>query len=138
LENLHLERIESLKAGLLASSAFCLADAATFPLQAIAPIFAPLDTICSVLIKLAIAAISGFLFGITYRYIVRTDSNSHLQEGAVLAFGLIRGLAPIENAPEASHYLAWGIFGVESLFCFFIARLALDLAFRHQWVKPIE
>lgn len=135
LENLQLERIESLKAGLLASSAFCGADAAILSLHYWLDIAAPTETIASLGVKLAIAAVSGFLFGITYRYIVRSDNNSHLQEGAVLAFGLVRGLAPVNKAPFEANYWPWFLFGVESLFCFFLARLAMDWAFRHQWVK---
>lgn len=96
------------------------------------------DNFLDALVRLAIAAISGFLFGITYRYIVRRDNNSHLQEGAVLAFGLVRGLAPVNKAPFTANYLPWVLFGVESLFCFFLARLALDWALRQHWVKPMD
>lgn len=138
LENLQRERIESLKAGLLASGVFCIADAALLSLHYWLGIADPTETIASLGVKLAIAAVSGFLFGITYRYIVRTDNNSHLQEGAVLAFGLVRGLAPVNKAPFEANYLPWLLFGVESLLCFFLARVALDWAFRNQWVKRMD
>jgi hypothetical protein len=48
------------------------------------------------LISVAIAFFCGFLFGVTYRYIIRTDKNPQLKAGGVMAFGLIRGLTQIE------------------------------------------
>ncbi|NJN88715.1 MAG: hypothetical protein HC881_23575, partial [Leptolyngbyaceae cyanobacterium SL_7_1] len=48
------------------------------------------------LLQGAIALATGFLFGVSYRYIVRQDENSHLKSGAILAFGIIRGLAQID------------------------------------------
>ena len=47
-------------------------------------------------LTLGFAIISGFLFGVTYRYILRDDPNPHLRTGAIAAFGLIRGFAQID------------------------------------------
>lgn len=44
----------------------------------------------------AIAFFSGLLFGVTYRYLIRSDKNPQLKAGGVLAFGLVRGLTQIE------------------------------------------
>ncbi|MBE9116667.1 hypothetical protein IQ249_12220 [Lusitaniella coriacea LEGE 07157] len=140
--DLRTERIESLKVGAIGGFAFCIADIVARLANAQIPI--DLDSLprfagIEGLIGGAIAIASGFLFGVTYRYIVRSDDNSHLRDGAVLAFGLVRGLAPI--AAQSALALDWGssiIFGVESLLCYLIARLALDLAFRNQWVQPMK
>jgi hypothetical protein len=90
-------------------------------------------------IGLAIAAISGFLFGVTYRYIVRGDRNPHLQSGAVLAFGLVRGLAQVDAGlhTQANLWLL-GVAALESILLFAIARLALDLAIGRGWVKVFQ
>ena len=90
----------------------------------------------------AIAALSGFLFAITYRYIIRQDQNPHLKDGAVLAFGLVRGLAlvegtlhePIALLPNA--LLPLILLGAESLLLFAGTRLVLDSALAGGWVKP--
>ncbi|HEY9880926.1 MAG TPA: hypothetical protein V6D29_20880, partial [Leptolyngbyaceae cyanobacterium] len=46
-------------------------------------------------VSTAIAAVSGSLFGITYRYAVRRDRNPQLRAGVVLAFSVVRGLAQV-------------------------------------------
>lgn len=81
----------------------------------------------ALLIKGTAAWIEGFVFGITYRYIVRDDRNPFLKDGAVLAFALVRGLAPVEIVTHwsESFYLLI-ILGVEGFVCFTIARFALD------------
>ncbi|XHX80112.1 MAG: hypothetical protein RBJ76_09355 [Stenomitos frigidus ULC029] len=90
----------------------------------------------------AIAALSGFLFGITYRYIIRQDQNPHLKSGAVLAFGLVRGLALVEGtlhepiALVPSTLLPLALLGAESLLLFAGTRLVLDSALASGWVKP--
>ena len=90
----------------------------------------------------AIAALSGFLFAITYRYIIRQDQNPHLKDGAVLAFGLVRGLALVEGTlhePIAllpSALLPLILLGAESLLLFSGTRLVLDSALADGWLKP--
>jgi hypothetical protein len=92
------------------------------------------------LISCAIAAISGFLFGITYRYIVRSDRNPHLNSGAVAAFSLVRGLAEIDAGLHLQSHNPWwfGLVVLESFLLFAIARVALDIAIGRNWVKTFQ
>lgn len=144
--NLSAERIESLKAGTLAALSFTLtysfitvgnslvlAESFT-PLSAL-QVPTPLD----LLIRLAVAWLSGFLFGVTYRYIIREDSNPHLKDGAVLAFGLVRGLAPVEGQQNLiDAFWLVGVLGIETILCFLLARFTLDWAIHHGWIKPCQ
>jgi hypothetical protein len=140
------ERIESLKAGTLAALSFTLAYSliALGNSWVLAELFETLaalqiTTPVAVLVKVGVAWISGFLFGVTYRYVIRDDKNPHLKDGAVLAFGLVRGLAPVEgqhNLTEA--FWSLGVLGIESLLCFAIARLILDWAHDNHWLKPLK
>lgn len=127
------ERIESLKIGLLAAFAFTLAYLITLLIQLrLLTELIPLGWV-----QLAIACLSGFLFGVTYRYIVQNQENPHLKDGAVLAFGLVRGLVPLETSNGLNaHVLSLSLFVGESLFCFAVARWCLDLAFSYGWLKP--
>ncbi len=74
-------------------------------------------------VNVAIASISGFLFAVTYRYIVRDDQNPHLKSGAVSAFGLVRGLAQIQE-PLDSIVNIMAI--AESLILFNVIRYGLE------------
>ena len=140
------ERIESLKAGTFAALSFTLAYSITtvansWMLTKQFELFTPLQITNEVdlLMRTAVAGLSGFLFGVTYRYIIRQDDNSHLKDGAVLAFGLVRGLTPVEveqNWTEAFWLL--GILGIESVFCFAIARWTLDWAIHLSWLKTFN
>jgi ABC-type transport system involved in cytochrome c biogenesis permease subunit len=137
------ERVESLKAATL--GAFCLMLA--YSLIALGNHFVlanrfetlaalEISTLFNGLVKVGVAGLSGFLFGVTYRYAIREDNNPHLQDGVVLAFGLVRGLAPIEAQPNLTE--AFGliaVWGIESVVCFAIARFALDWAIEHHWIK---
>ncbi len=144
MRSLQEERIESIKAGLLSSAAFTLAYMVValinhFWLAGISPQLTSLQstTTAEFLLKLAVCCLSGFLFGIAYRYIVRSDHNSHLSEGAVLAFGLVRGLATVEvtsNLLANLYFLT--ILTIESLICFGIARFILDFALHQSWIEP--
>lgn len=140
------ERIESLKAGTLAAvssgaafAAFAVANreilAIQFPFTTLsATVFSP-----NLLISGTIASFAGFLFGVTYRYIVREDQNPHLKSGAVLAFGLVRGLAQVDAGFNLQGTLwPFGLLAVESIVLFAIARLSLDAALQQQWIKPFN
>jgi hypothetical protein len=136
------ERIESVKGGLIGAVAFTLAKLVFLVAQGLMSNLIPeLSTDFEVInwtwgIELAIGAVSGFLFGVTYRYIIRSDRNSHLQDGAVLAFGLVRGLALVEKNLVLSELLSLGGLLLQSIVCFAIARLILDLAISRQLIKP--
>jgi hypothetical protein len=146
LDNLQAERIESLKAGTIA--AFCLFvtyGIATLGNQLIlARQFEALTRLeiadgITLLLSGAIAWICGFVFGITYRYVIRSDRNSHLGDGAVLAFGLVRGLAHLEaSLNSGAAFWSAVVLGGESLLLFAIARFALDWAIGSSWVKALN
>ncbi|TAE56834.1 MAG: hypothetical protein EAZ87_17465 [Nostocales cyanobacterium] len=91
------------------------------------------------LISAGTAGFSGFLFGVTYRYIIRADKNSHLKSGAVLAFGLVRGLSQIELGWNINNsILPFVILAAESVFWFALARIILDIAIFQTWLKPFS
>ncbi len=144
--NLSAERIESLKAGTLSALSFTLTYslitvgnslvlAESFPELASLQVTKPLD----LLIRAAVAWLSGFLFGVTYRYVIREDRNPHLKDGAALAFGLVRGLAPIEGQQDLTDaFWLVGVLGIENILCFLVARFTLDWAIHHRWIKPFK
>ncbi|ACK69491.1 conserved hypothetical protein [Gloeothece citriformis PCC 7424] len=135
----NLERIESIKAGVMGAVSFTVAYLLATLVNSLSFSVAVVFLGVSPLLKLAIAALSGFLFGITYRYIIRSDQNSHLKDGAVLAFGLVRGLAPIESGSFLVDDVWWLSFvAVESLICFAIARVCLDFAIDRRWINPFQ
>ncbi|MDX2215809.1 MAG: hypothetical protein SFY66_21275 [Oculatellaceae cyanobacterium bins.114] len=136
-----LERIESLKAGTVGAIATGLA---AFVLALIVPLFQEkvswgLTIQLSTLLEGAIALVTGFLFGVSYRYIVRQDDNSHLKSGAILAFGVIRGLAQIDlhvDAIALDQLIDWGSVVMQNIVLFAIAQQVLNLAIAQKWVKP--
>jgi hypothetical protein len=130
------ERWESLKVGLVSG-------AIGFAGEAVAPWGA---SGFNLLINLAIAAVSGFLFGPTYRYIVRHDNNAHLRSGAVGAFGLVRGLAllqgetgPLLRLWSQQHWaeLALTVGGTlgQSLGTFLVSRWLIDWGSDRGWLQ---
>ncbi|MBD2186292.1 hypothetical protein H6S82_24070 [Planktothrix sp. FACHB-1355] len=146
MDGLQAERIESVKAGSFAALSLFLAyGIATLGNQLVLAkqfeVLASLQisTAANLLLSGAIAIISGFLFGITYRYIIREDRNSHLSEGAVLAFGLVRGLAQADVGLNFDNaFWSCGVLAVESIVLFAIARYTLDVAIDRGWLKPFR
>jgi hypothetical protein len=140
------ERIESLKAGAFAAVSFTLAYGVVLSIdelilavrwQGISQLQFSLGIDLGV--KIAIAFLNGFLFGVTYRYIIRGDRNSHLKDGAVLAFGLVRGCAPIQVFNDLyPGILLLAILAIESIVCFATARFTLDLALQRGFLKPFS
>lgn len=132
------ERIESLKAGGFAASSV----AVVFPVTVLANDF--LATRLPIVpvnywISGAIALLAAFLFGVTYRYIIRQDQNSHLKSGAVLAFGLVRGLAQVDIAIATQNTIvATSVLVVESVLFFAIARLMLDWTIAQGWLQRFK
>ncbi len=138
MPNLVTERIESIKGGIISAVVFAIADLGivllntfTFHLSNVELI--PVYSLQDWLIRAIIAVSTGFLFGVTYRYIVRSDQNFHLQDGAVLAFGLVRGLALVEGKAISLILL---VLIIESIITFAIARSALDFALSRKLIKP--
>lgn len=144
LPSLGTERIESVKAGLITAIAFTIADLTailfnnlifvTWGIQfRLLQVTFGLDS----LVAIATALVSGFLFGVTYRYIIRGDRNSHLKDGAVMAFGLVRGLALLEaTVNKSDQFWSLAILITEGIIAFAIARYCLDFALRRKFIKP--
>ncbi|MCY7278904.1 MAG: hypothetical protein LH702_35500 [Phormidesmis sp. CAN_BIN44] len=142
-----VERIESIKAGMVASLAVAIAftGASLLNRLILATRFEPLAGLqasadgIGFLLSGAIAAIAGVLFGITYRYVVRQDQNSHLKSGVVLAFGLVRGLAQIDvGVMTQGVLLPFVVMALESILLFAIARVVLDRTMSNGWVRPFK
>jgi hypothetical protein len=133
-----VERIESVKAGSLSGIAAGIAYETIDNLDRwLLGGYSP--PLISLSLELAIAIAAGFLFGVTYRYIIRTDRNSHLNSGAVLAFGLVRGLARVDvGGLEPIQLLANGLVVLESVALFAIARAAIDYALSVRWIAPFK
>lgn len=141
MPSLVTERIESVKAGVVGAGAFAIAELiismAIALIRAKESNFILLVSGDNLLVQLAIGVVSGFLFGVTYRYVIRDDRNSHLNDGAVLAFGLVRGLALIEQ--NLLTELLSGLWLVaQSVICFAIARSLLDVAIARKLIKPFN
>lgn len=132
------ERIESVKAGSLSGIAAGIGYGAivTIDRSILGGHSLPL---ISLGLEIAIAIAGGCLFGVTYRYIIRTDRNNHLNSGAVLAFGLVRGLAQVDvRGLEPVQILSNGAVVVESILLFAIARYLLDYALFVRWIAPFK
>lgn len=141
------ERLESLKAGVIGSISLGLAFFGTsfinvlwldkyFPLV----IYDGVDIVnLQMLLNGVIAGFSGFLFGVTYRYIIRVDANPHLKTGGIWAFGLVRGLTQIEVGWHLNNsVLPFLILAGESILWFSLAAFALDTAILWKWLKPFS
>jgi hypothetical protein len=131
-----LERIESVKVGSLGG----IAAGAVYGLTIAVDrhiLHEHSKSLLSLGLAAAIAIVGGFLFGVTYRYVIRTDRNDHLNSGAVLAFGLVRGLAQV-NVSEFELSQVWmdGLIVAKSIVMFAIARYAIDRALNAHLVLP--
>jgi hypothetical protein len=125
-----LERIESVKAGSLGG----IAAGIGYGLMLTADRFVLHEhsrSLVSLSLEAAIAIVSGFLFGVTYRYIIRTDRNDHLNSG------LVRGLAGVTVSEfDLSQVWVDGLIVGKSVIMFAIARYAIDYALHANWVLP--
>jgi len=91
-----------------------------------------------VIVGSAIALFSCFLFGVTYRYIIRQDANPHLRSGAIGAFALVRGLAQLETIWQSSSWPVWLTLLSESFALLMGVQIALDWAIAQGWVKSFQ
>lgn len=140
------ERLESLKAGIVGGFSLfsTFAIASMLNTLVLAKYFQTLASLQSdvnwhLLVSGAVASFTGFLFGVTYRYIIRSDKNPQLKAGGVLAFGLVRGLTQIELGWNShSTILPFLVLAFESVLWFGIAAIALDIAIQIRWVKPFS
>ncbi len=127
------ERIESVKAGILAGLAIVVIAGMG---AVVNPEFMRGPTIA---LDMAIAGFSGGLFGITYRHLVSQGQDEHLKSGAIGAFALVRGLAQAELFwVYRANLWAVGIAIVESFVMFGVAALVLDFALKVQWIQPFN
>jgi hypothetical protein len=141
-KNLVQERIASLKVGIVSGLTTGLLWLGLFWVRfALLPEQTSLPTPLQGLLSVAIAGVSGFLFGITYRHMIRQEQDDHLQAGTVGAFGLVRGLAQL----NISHFdlrecLMAGMTLAESLVLFGVARIVLNACFDRGWIQrfPIQ
>jgi len=139
------ERQESVKAGLVGAGVgmpmVVSLTALNGELGALKPVlFNPIaitDWQCTI-VGNAIALFSCFLFGVTYRYIIRQDANPHLRSGAVGAFALVRGLAQLEAIWQTSSWLVWLTLLSESFVLFAGVQLVLNWAIAQGWVKSFQ
>lgn len=90
------------------------------------------------LFQAGVVGFSGFLFGVTYRYIMRNDQNPHLKAGAVGAFGLVRGLAVVSITLAAEAYWLSALRLLESLLLFAVAASLLDWLMQQGWIKSFR
>jgi hypothetical protein len=141
------ERLESLKAGTIAALFVSFAFLSTTAINhlLLATNFMTLSSLQTELLNWqwvvsgAIAAFCGLLFGVTYRYAIRSDDNLQLKTGVVLAFGLVRGLTQLEIGANASgSILPFVVMAGESILWFAIAAIALNWAIQQGWVKPFN
>lgn len=141
------ERLESLKAAAFGAIAATLIFSLLIQLNGWLivpqiPILAGLPTWATgprLLASGAIVQLSGALFAITYRYIIRQDQNPHLRSGAVGAFGLVRGLAQVDMGLHAD--LSWPALALlvgESFVLFGGIQWLLEWAIANQWVRPFK
>ncbi len=140
-----VERVESVKAGVFSALSVAIAFTVLAVVNRfiVAIGFEPLAglqiSLTSGLLSGAMAIIAGSLFGITYRYIIRQDQNSHLKSGAVLAFGLVRGLAQIDvGIASRGVLLPFVVLAIESVLLFAIARIILDWTMTQGWLRPFR
>jgi hypothetical protein len=143
-ESLSLEeRLESLKAGSITGAIAAIAEGLFQSLQVyVWPKLALTETAELIVTPafweaVAIAGLSGFLFGVTCRYAIRQDNNPHLSSGVVLAFGLVRGLAQVRLDEVTLQDTPLVLFAImESIGLFAISYLGLSACIYRGWVKP--
>jgi len=135
-----IDRLESVKGGVFSAAGGCLA---TLPLVVSDPSTA---TPVQLLASLGVAAICSFLFGVVYRYAVRSDAgNPQIKGGIVAAFGLVRGLSQAQITIEAASdkYTALpditslgnaAISMGQSMLLFGFCSVVLEFAARQSWL----
>ncbi|MBD1911203.1 MULTISPECIES: hypothetical protein [unclassified Leptolyngbya] len=144
MDGRQLERVESLKAGLLGASATLPVMGIILALSILLSALGHSNPFSFALSNhpLALAhwlevSLCGFLFGVTYRYTVRQDiKNFQLKSGTVMAFTLVRGLGLGDMGWQGE--IAWIVLAVwvgEGILLFAIAALLLDLALQKGWIN---
>ncbi|MBW4448877.1 MAG: hypothetical protein KME38_18945 [Spirirestis rafaelensis WJT71-NPBG6] len=148
------ERLESLKAGIFGGLSVCLTFViTTFLNNLLLDKYFPALSILQINIQDwrwwisgAISCFCGLLFGVTYRYIIRSDNNPQLKAGGVLAFGLVRGLTQVDVGLYCYSILPFVVLGAQSIVWFAISAIlfqshfvnALDTTIKLGWVKTFK
>jgi hypothetical protein len=120
------ERTESVKAGILGAFAFTIAYFLVKFFNIISHNLSSEINFFNPIISLS----TGFLFAVTYRYIIRNDQNPHLKDGAVFAFAIIRTFGIEFNFDDIFEIT---LLGIENFFCFLLTRYSLDFALKNNW-----
>lgn len=126
------EKVESGKAAVMAAIAGTIA---------FSPFILSADTWAELGTGVGGALLSCALFGVTYRYAVRSDiANSQLKGGVVGAFGLVRGVAQAEivlstQGLSMDSILTSALYAGESMIMFGFAAVALEKAFQSDNLK---
>jgi hypothetical protein len=145
------ERVESLKAGSVAALS-CLLAFGSIALVNTLILGQWWDSLAGLQVRAIdlnlglrglMALVGGFLFGVTYRYAIRRDTNPQLKSGVVLAFGLVRAFGQLDaglsfeagKMPGLQELLPFAVVGVESVVLFAIAGLVLDWAIGRSLIK---
>ena len=101
-------------------------------------------------------ALCGGVFGLTYRYVLRQESDIHLSTGAIAAFTIARAAGQWEGPQASNDAIIWsdllqqlaighwqslvplattiGFLAIANGIPFVIAALAIELAFDRGWV----
>lgn len=88
--NKNEDRLESIKAGAIAAIVGTLAG---LPIS-----FTQVTSNSQLILPTAITFVSCALFGVTFRYAVRKDSDDfHLKTGTAAAFGVVKGIIETQN-----------------------------------------
>lgn len=135
-----IDRLESVKSGVFSAAGGCLA---TLPLVVSDPSTA---TPVQLLASLGVAGVCSFLFGVVYRYAVRSDiGNSQIKGGIVAAFGLVRGLSQAQvtiesssdnfaSLPDITSLGHAAISMGQSMLLFGFCSVVLEFAARRSWI----
>ncbi len=130
------ERLESLKAAIIGALNLFLTFAITSLINnlVLARYFTTLSSLqveplsLHFFMSAGIAAFCGFLFGVTYRYIIREDKNPQLKAGGVFAFGGLRGLTQLDvGFAYTRNVLPFFVLGLESVLWFAMAAISRRL-----------
>ena len=136
------ERLESVKAGIFAALVGLTVSVVFVGVDSLLAGSGALTqaVLLQAIRRIVVGTVCCFLFGVTYRYIIRQDPNPHLRSGAVGAFALTRSLSQLETIQISGLTLAsivtLGIVMIESFGLFLSVRLVLDLGLKQQWLKP--
>lgn len=131
------QRIYSLRAGMVASVVVAIADGVGLLFNHYF-LGWELGGTWGFLLSLLGAGFSGFLFGVTYRYLINPQRDHHLEMGAVGAFALVKVLGLVESQGAAltmAQGVMWAVLLGEYLLGFSLARWLIHGAIARRWIR---